>query len=123
MESKTAKRTGKKTAAKDIGLGLPEPKEKCNDPKCPWHGNLPVRGRMFRGIAKSSKTHKTVIVEWDYNRYVPKYQRYERRKTRVIAYNPPCIKAKEGDVVIIAECRPLSKTKSFVVVHVEGAEK
>jgi small subunit ribosomal protein S17 len=34
------------------------------------------------------------------------------------AHNPPCINAKEGDVVKIAECRPLSKTKKFVVIEV-----
>jgi small subunit ribosomal protein S17 len=32
-----------------------------------------------------------------------------------------CIGAKEGDTVVIAECRPLSKTKSFVVVEVKEA--
>lgn len=104
---------------KDIGLGLPEPKEACEDPKCAWHGKLSVRGRFFKGSVKSAKSHNTVIVEWGYHRLLRKYQRYERRKSRVTAYNPPCMKAKEGDSVVIAECRPLSKTKSFVIVNVE----
>ncbi|UCC91759.1 MAG: 30S ribosomal protein S17 [Candidatus Aenigmatarchaeota archaeon] len=108
---------------KSIGLGFSEPKEVCEDPKCAWHGKLAVRGRVFRGVVKSSKTHSTVIVEWGYHRLVRKYQRYERRKSRVTAYNPPCMKAKEGDNVVIAECRPLSKTKSFVVVNVERERK
>ncbi|MCK4969892.1 MAG: 30S ribosomal protein S17, partial [Thermoplasmata archaeon] len=34
------------------------------------------------------------------------------------AHNPPCLSAKEGDNVTIAECRPLSKTVNFVVVKV-----
>jgi ribosomal protein S17 len=56
------------------------------------------------------------MVEWGYHKYIPKYERYERRKTRVTAHNPDCIKAKEGDVVVIGECRSLSKTKSFIIL-------
>jgi small subunit ribosomal protein S17 len=109
--------------AKDIGLGLAEPKEECQDPKCAWHGKLPVRGRVFEGRVRSAKTKNTVIIEWGYNRFVKKYERFEKRKSRLVAYNPPCMKAKEGDYVIAAECRPLSKTKSFVVVNVERGSK
>ena len=50
---------------------------------------------------------------------VPKYQRYEKRRSKVHAHNPPCITAKIGDIVTIAECRRLSKTKSYVVVKAE----
>jgi small subunit ribosomal protein S17 len=60
---------------------------------------------------------KTVIVRHDYLKYVPKFMRYERRRSRIPSHNPPCIDAKEGDRVVIAECRPISKTVSFVVVE------
>jgi len=40
--------------------------------------------------------------------------------SRITAHNPPCIAARRGEKVKIAECRPLSKTKSFVVVEKEG---
>ena len=108
---------------KDIGLGIKGPEESCTDSKCAWHGKLSVRGRIFRGKVKSAKSSKTVIVEWGYNRFVPKYQRYERRKSSVTAHNPPCMKAKEGDSVVIAESRPISKTKNFIVVNVERGEQ
>lgn len=123
MTSAKAAKGAKDKGAKDIGLGLPEPKEQCEDDKCAWHGKLSVRGRVFRGNVKSSKAHNTVIVEWGYHRLVPKYQRYERRKSRVTAHNPSCMKAREGDSVVIAECRPLSKTKKFVIVNVERDKK
>ena len=42
-----------------------------------------------------------------------------RMNSRITAHNPPCIDAKTGDKVKIAECRPLSKTKNFVVVEKE----
>jgi small subunit ribosomal protein S17 len=41
----------------------------------------------------------------------------ERSKSKVHAYLPSCITAKEGQQVRIAECRPLSKTVSFTVIE------
>ncbi|MFC2143721.1 30S ribosomal protein S17, partial [Candidatus Aenigmatarchaeota archaeon] len=76
-----------------------------------------VRGRTFRGSVVSSKPSKTVVVTWDYYNYIPKYQRSMRKRTKISAHNPTCIDAKAGDQVLIAECRPISKTKSFVVVE------
>jgi len=116
-------KTEKDRKEKNIGLGLSEPKESCEDPKCAWHGKLSVRGRVFKGMVKSAKSRNTVVVEWGYHRFVKKYERFERRKSRVVAHNPPCLKAREGDRVVIAETRPLSKTKNFVVVNVERGAK
>ena len=101
---------------KSIGINVSPPEKMCEDEKCAWHGRLGVRGKVFKGSVRSAKSHSTVVVEWGYHRYVSKYERHERRKSRVTAHNPPCIRAREGDNVVIAECRPLSKTKSFVVV-------
>jgi len=93
---------------------------KCNDVNCPFHGSLKLRGRTFSGIVKSAKMNKSVVVEWDRLYYLQKYERYEKRKTKLNAHLPECINAKEGDRVIIQECRKLSKTKSFCVVKNEG---
>jgi small subunit ribosomal protein S17 len=49
--------------------------------------------------------------------YVPKYERYEKRTSTYAAHCPPCIKIKVGDKVRIAECRPLSKSISFVTIE------
>lgn len=102
---------------RDIGIEAKAPKRACADRKCPWHGTLPVRKKVFSGKVISDKAAKTVVVEWGHHRFVPKYERYERRHTRLVAYNPECIAARLGDAVRIAECRPLSKTKSFVVIE------
>ncbi len=101
---------------KTIGIKVEAPKDDCGSDICAWHGTISVRGRVFRGVVRSAKAHDTAVVEWKYNKYSSKYERYERRKTRVTAHNPRCIKAKEGDVVIIGECRPLSKTKKFIIL-------
>ncbi len=100
-----------------MALSLEKPKKSCNDKNCPFHGSLPVRGRVLEGVVVSAKMDKTVIVRRDYLHYVPKFKRYERRHSHIPAHNPPCINAKEGEKVKIAECRPISKTVSFVVVE------
>lgn len=108
---------------KDIGLGLKPPEKECEDPKCPWHGKMSVRGRVFEGVVKSAKSHDTAIIEIRSANYVPKYQRYEKRRSKINAHNPPCIRAREGDRAVAVECRPLSKTKHFVVVSVRKGGK
>lgn len=109
--------------AKNIGLEVSSPKKACQDDNCPFHGTLKCRGRVFTGTVVSSRMQKTVNVEWEWQNYLRKYERYEKRRSRVKAHNPSCINANEGDIVRIMECRPLSKTKNFVVVEVLGREK
>jgi len=103
---------------RDIGLDVTPPEGTCDDPNCPFHGKLPVRGQVFDGMVVSDKMTGTVVVLREFEKKVPKYERYEKRRSKVHAHNPPCLNAKEGDFVKIAECKPLSKTKSFVVVEV-----
>lgn len=100
-----------------MSLTFKKPKKSCDDRNCPFHGTLAIRGRVLEGIVVSAKMDKTVIVEREHLHFSPKFVRYERRSGRVPSHNPPCIEAKEGDKVRIAECRPISKTVSFVVVE------
>ena len=88
--------------------------------------NISVRGKTFTGTVVSSKMHRTVVVQWDRRVLIPKFERYEKRRSKVSAHNPDEIGASEGDLVRIQETRPLSKTKNFVVVEVlekAGKEK
>jgi small subunit ribosomal protein S17 len=104
-----------------IGLNVKPPKEKCNDRNCPFHGILPVRGQVIKGIVSSNKMKNSIIVKRQYSHYIPKYERYEKRTHKYAAHCPPCIKINIGDEVRIAECRPLSKTISFVTIEkIEG---
>ena len=102
---------------RDIGINVSKPEKECEDVDCPFHGTLPVRGQILEGEVVSDKAPKTVVVQRIYLKKIPKYERYEKRRSKIHAHNPPCINAKVGDVVKIAECRPLSKTKSFVVIE------
>lgn len=98
-------------------------KEGCDDKKCPFHGKISLRGRIFTGIIVSSKAHKTATVEWVRKQHIPKYERYEKKRTKIHVHNSPCINAHKGDKVKIMETRPLSKTKHFVIIEKIGEEK
>ena len=98
-------------------LALKKPKKTCDDHDCPFHGTLSIRGRVLDGVVISDKMDKTVVIRRDYQFYVRKFKRYERRHSHINAHNPPCLAVEEGERVRIAECRPLSKTVSFVVVE------
>ena len=99
------------------GLEVPVPAKQCQDERCPFHGSLKVRGRLLSGKAVSTAGKGIVVVQMEYLHKVQKYNRSERRKSRISARIPPCLEVKDGDVVTIGECRPLSKTISFVVVE------
>lgn len=107
------------TSTRDIGLDVEPPKSECSDNKCPFHGSLPVRGIVLDGIVVS-QWDKTATVQREYKVKIRKYERYEKRKYKVHAHNPPCLAAKIGDKVKVAECRPISKTKKFVIIENEG---
>ncbi len=97
-----------RVSSKDIGLGVKLPEKICSSERCPFHGHLKVRGRIFKGRIVSTKSTDTAIIEWDYYHYIQKYERYERKKTRIAAHLPGCIEARVDDTVKIGECRPQS---------------
>ena len=102
--------------ARDIGLDVPIPTKTCEDVNCPFHGKLSIRGITMTGEIASFKMDKTAVLERKYLYYVKKYKRYERRKTRMNVHVPPCLDINEADRVLVAECRPISKTVTFTVV-------
>ena len=110
-------KVAEKKEARNIGVNINPPSENCTDEYCPFHGTLPIRGQILTGVVVSNKMQGTISVQRDYMSYVKKYERYERRTSTYHAHCPPCIKPKEGDRVRIAECRPLSKTVSFVTIE------
>ena len=111
------KTRGKAEKMKSIGLDVGMPKKKCEDRKCPFHGHLKIRGRTFTGEILTKDTHRTAVVGWQRMIKIPKYERYAKRRTKIKVHNPGCINADVGERVTIVECRPLSKSKSFVIVE------
>ncbi|MHA1770758.1 MAG: 30S ribosomal protein S17 [Candidatus Thorarchaeota archaeon] len=112
-----------KVKVRNIGIPNVTPPEKtCEDPNCPFHGNLPVRGRIMEGVVTSTRMHKACTFQQDYLSLIKKYSRYERRRSKKHAHVPDCMEVKVGDIVKVVECRPLSKTVSCVVVEVKHPE-
>ena len=95
----------------------------CTDVHCPKHAGFATHGARMEAVVVSDKMKRSVVVEKQFDFFIPKYERYERRTTRVQAHNPDCVKAKIGDKVLMRECRPISKLKSFVILEKVGAKK
>ena len=73
--------------------------------------------RTLQGRVTSSKAAKTVTVSVDRQEQHGVYGKLLRRSTKLHAHDEKG-ECHEGDLVRIAECRPLSKTKHFRVVEV-----
>jgi small subunit ribosomal protein S17 len=96
----------------------------CNDVKCPFHGELSLRGRTFKGTV-IRKFPKRVAIEFERTIYLRKYERFAKSKTKLHARLPDCLAndVNVGDYIEIKECRPLSKIISFVVISkIRGSE-
>jgi len=102
---------------RSIGIDVKYPEEKCSSKECPFHGNLKIRGKIFEGIVVSLAPRNTAIIERRYLKFIPKYERYERRRKKISVHKPDCIKLNKGDRVRFAECRPISKTKRHVIIE------
>jgi len=103
---------------KNIGIQVKAPKKTCTNRYCPFCGSLSLRGKLIVGTVVSHKGKNMVVVEREYSRFVDKYKRYERSKSKIHAFISDCMDVSDGNKVKIAECRPLSKTISFAVVEV-----
>ena len=83
-----AKVAGKKSVKnnrwyKDVGLGFKTPKEAIEghyiDKKCPFTGDVSIRGRILNGEIISTKMKRTIIIRREYLHFISKYNRYEKR--------------------------------------------
>ena len=105
---------------RNIGLPIKEPKKKLveNEKNNPFNGSLSIRGKLFEGIVIDAKAKGTVVIQKESPIYFKKFKRFGRSKNKIHAHIPSNLDVKEGDYVIAAECRPISKSVSFVVVEV-----
>ena len=71
--------------------------------------------RILQGVVVSDKMDKSVVVRVERRVMHPVYKKYIKRSTKYTAHDEKNL-CKVGDVVQIMESRPLSKTKSWVVL-------
>lgn len=85
-----------------------------------------TRGRIFQGVV-SKKFPTRVVIEFERTIYIPKYERYYKKKTKLHARLPSSLSGEIniGDLIKIRECRPLSKIIHFIVIEKikSGGEK
>lgn len=74
--------------------------------------------RTLTGKVVSNKPNKTVTVAVERKVQHPVYGKYVRRTTKYHVHdeNNEC---SVGDLIVIEECRPISKTKSWRLVSIE----
>lgn len=71
--------------------------------------------RILQGTVESAKCDKTISVRVERRFRDPLYQKTVKRSAKYAAHDPEG-KYKEGDKVRIIECKPISKTKRWMVV-------
>ncbi|KAK4275902.1 hypothetical protein QN277_018912 [Acacia crassicarpa] len=87
------------------------------DKKCPFTGSVSIRGHIIASTCHSATMTRTITVRRNYLHLV-KYQRCEKRHSNIPSHMSPCFRVKEGDYVIIGQCRPLSELVRFNVLKV-----
>ncbi len=118
---------GRNIEARNIGIpgvNPPQTREECHDECCPFHGTTRIRGKITQGVVVSKKSRNTIIIRQDYVQFIRKYQRYERRNSRLACHLPECLgqEINIGDLVRIGESRKISKTKAFIVLDKVSSE-
>ena len=75
------------------------------------------RRRALTGVVTSDKMDKTVVVSVERVTRHPLYGKVIKLRKKYHAHNEEN-SAKQGDLVLIRECRPMSKTKKFFVQEI-----
>ncbi|KAL8440003.1 hypothetical protein Efla_004919 [Eimeria flavescens] len=140
--AQSSRRKGKARYWREVGLGFATPRAAKEgnyvDKKCPFTGNVSIRGRIIKGMVISTKMKRCVVIRRTYLHFVSKYARVEKRHKNVTCHLSPCFdQVKEGDIVTAGQCslqdggasaagvgcektlRPLSKNIRFNVLKVE----
>jgi small subunit ribosomal protein S17 len=117
-----SKAKAKKTSARDVETAQqaapteapasvePQPREAA--PPADMKGARTLTGRVV-----SHKMQKTIAVEIERLIRHPTYGKYIRRTTKLLAHDEQGA-SREGDLVIITPCRPLSRRKSWRLLEV-----
>merc|ERR1712137_1508693 len=126
LNKKRALLTGKAKKlryVKNVGLGFKTPREAIDgtyiDKKCPFTGNVHIRGRILTGRVLKQKMIRTIVIRRDYLHYIRRYNRFEKKHKNMSVHLSPCFRdVSIGDIVTVGECRPLSKTVKYNVLKV-----
>ena len=76
-----------------------------------------MAARTLQGTVTSQKMNKTITVVDARRTKHPKYGKYINLSTKYHVHDEKEV-SKEGDIVLIQECKPISKTKNWMLVDV-----
>ena len=62
------------------------------DKKCPFTGNVSIRGRILSGVVLRMKMQRTIVIRREYLHYVKKYSRFEKRHKNMSVHLSPAFK-------------------------------
>uniref|UniRef100_A0A8C2ZBA3 Ribosomal protein S11 n=1 Tax=Cyclopterus lumpus TaxID=8103 RepID=A0A8C2ZBA3_CYCLU len=98
-----------------VGLGFKTPREAIDgtyiDKKCPFTGNVSIRGRILSGVVTKMKMQRTIVIRRDYLHYIRKYNRFEKRHKNISVHLSPCFRY---DAAAVGELVPLSNKGNVV---------
>ncbi|XP_048377408.1 40S ribosomal protein S11 isoform X1 [Stegostoma tigrinum] len=81
---------------RNVGLGFKTPREAIDgtyiDKKCPFTGNVSIRGRILTGVVTKMKMQRTIVIRRDYLHYIRKYNRFEKRHKNMSVHLSPCFR-------------------------------
>ena len=78
--------------------------------------------RIMQGTVVGDKADKTVSVRVERRIMHPMYKKFITKSKKFSAHDSEN-RFKEGDIVRIRECPPISKSKSFEVIYDDGKNK
>ena len=73
--------------------------------------------RTLQGKVISAKMEKSIVVAIERKVKHPLYGKFMKRTTKLHAHDETN-QCNEGDIVLISECRPLSKNKSWTLAKI-----
>lgn len=106
-----------------FGIKAPKAGHTITDKKDPFYGEINVKKEFIKGKVIKKDTNRSATIEWMRPFYVPKYERYEIRRSRLHVHNPESVHAEIGEWVLVARCRPLSKTKHHIILQVVAKDE
>lgn len=81
-----------------------------------------TKARVMQGTVVSNSMQSSIVVKIDRFIKHPKYKKFIRKSTKVMAHDAENI-CQVGDTVSIKECRPLSKNKTWTLVSIDAKAK
>ncbi len=73
-------------------------------------------GKILKGVIVSAKMKDTVVISIDSFKKHPKYGKYIKKQSKIMAHDEGNV-CKEGEIIEIIETKPISKNKRFKVLR------